>query len=260
MDKNLFLKKLKTSSQANLNLLLFHHAGGAASSYQPWIQYLQHDFNLYALQLPGREERLGEPFFTDLAPIIDALLPEIIALDAPFLLFGHSLGGLAAYELSVRLQLHAPEFMPLHLYVSAHRAPHRKNTSLKPDEFSDAQFINAIAKSYGGIPQEVLDSPDLIEFLMPRLRADFQICANYTYQQNPPLEIPLTCLGGTADNSVALENLGEWEAYTKAAFRCHEFAGDHFFLNQHLPAITQHIRDDAQGYAQSISSSLSESI
>ncbi|MEO8033728.1 MAG: alpha/beta fold hydrolase, partial [Acidobacteriota bacterium] len=75
------------------------YAGGGASAYRTWAAGLPSDIQLCAVQLPGRENRLGEPLYrsaTDLVPaLVSALRPF---LDRPYAIFGHSMGGLLAFE------------------------------------------------------------------------------------------------------------------------------------------------------------------
>ncbi len=88
---------------ADHQVFLFPHAGGTAPAYQSWAATLPSTMEVRTLQLPGRQERLGETPFTEVEPLLDALLEAFEAeLDGrPYVLFGHSFGGLLAYRLAV---------------------------------------------------------------------------------------------------------------------------------------------------------------
>src|SRR5689334_9327956 len=110
------------SPQAQLRLFCLPYAGGGISIFRTWSQYLPPTIEVCAIQLPGRENRLREPAFTQITPLIqalDAALPSL--LDKPYALFGHSMGAIIAFELA-RLLL--PRNTPLrHLFVSGRIAP-----------------------------------------------------------------------------------------------------------------------------------------
>ncbi|WP_269822496.1 thioesterase II family protein [Dictyobacter vulcani] len=109
--------------QARLRLFCFSYAGGAASNYRVWQGKFPAEIEICAVQLPGRENRLMDPLFTHMTPLITSLASAIRPyLDIPFVFFGHSMGALVSFELTRQLRREQAE-LPLHLFVSAHRAP-----------------------------------------------------------------------------------------------------------------------------------------
>jgi medium-chain acyl-[acyl-carrier-protein] hydrolase len=67
--------------------------------------------------------------------------------------------------------------------------------------------------------------------MLPVLRADFTVTQTYSYTNEPPLDCPITALGGLQDREVARESLGAWQEQTAATFLLRMLPGDHFFLN-----------------------------
>src|SRR5690349_11863534 len=113
----------RTKAHPQRRLFCFPYAGGGASIYRQWASLLPADIEVCALQLPGRENRILEPLFTQLEPLVrtlaDVLQPY---LDVPFSFFGHSMGALISFELARYLRRHhLPQ--PRRLLLSAHRAP-----------------------------------------------------------------------------------------------------------------------------------------
>ena len=47
---------------AKVRLFCFPHAGGSASFYYSWSNIISQDIELVAVQLPGREDRILDPF------------------------------------------------------------------------------------------------------------------------------------------------------------------------------------------------------
>ncbi len=67
---NSWVKCAKPRPRARLRLFCFPHAGGGASAYKTWGDNLPEEIEVCAIQLPGREDRLGEAAFTSMPPLI----------------------------------------------------------------------------------------------------------------------------------------------------------------------------------------------
>ncbi|MGH6679076.1 MAG: thioesterase II family protein, partial [Bradyrhizobium sp.] len=110
-------------AHAAIQLVAFPHAGGGATAFYPLAGLLPEAIELRAVQLPGRETRLGEAPFTRLPPLIDALADALgDSLRVPYALFGHSLGALIAFELAREFRRRRLP-LPRTLIVSGRRAP-----------------------------------------------------------------------------------------------------------------------------------------
>jgi len=106
------------------------------------------------------------------------------------------------------------------------------NDGSNPKAMTGFQFSlqDAITSQYGGIPQAVLDNPDLVELMLPCLRADFTVFETYRYVDEAPLACPITAFGGARDRRITEHEISEWRRQTTDDFRYEMFDGDHFFL------------------------------
>ena len=122
MDRR-WLAGLAPSPHAELRLFCLPYAGSGAVVYRDWPGVVPRHVQVCPVELPCRGTRFGEAAFTRLAPLVNALADALDgALDRPFALFGHSMGGLVAYELARTLRRRARP-QPAHLLVSAAAAP-----------------------------------------------------------------------------------------------------------------------------------------
>ncbi len=218
--------------QARRRLFCFPYAGGAASIYRTWHQYLPPEIELCAVQLPGRENRIKEAPFTNVTQLVQTLIPHLLpALDKPFALFGHSMGSLIAYELAQQLQI--GRHMPTHLIVSGRRAP------ILPDPApplhtlpGDDAFLAGLQRRYNNLPALMLSDAAFRDLFTPLLRADMTLVETYTYTSRPPLTCPLLVLGGEEDANTSQAELRSWQSLTSADFAVQRFPGGHFYLNE----------------------------
>jgi len=101
-----------------------------------------------------------------------------------------------------------------------------------------AEFINCV-KSLGGIPREILEEPELIDFIEPILRYDFQALETYVYHRAAPFDIPITILHGLSDIEAAYQDLLAWQQETRQPIEIKRFQGGHFFIFDHLAELGQ---------------------
>jgi medium-chain acyl-[acyl-carrier-protein] hydrolase len=213
-----------------LRLFCFPYAGGGAQIYRQWADALPEDIEVCAIQLPGRERRHAERPVRGISSATDALYGALRSyLDLPFALFGHSMGAVLAYEVARRFQAETGRG-PAHLFVSGHRAPHLIMRKKPLHRLPDDQFVTGM-KELNGTPAEVFDHPELIDLLMPMLRADFELVETYAELPGPRLKCQVTALGGNADPDVSADELAAWRTATSGPFRSLLFDGDHFFIN-----------------------------
>ncbi|QED47030.1 thioesterase II family protein [Cytobacillus dafuensis] len=228
-------------SNPKMRILLFPYACGGASIYRTWHNFFPSEIEVIPIQLPGRENRLSEKPYTSIVELTDYLFETLKPLyDKPLALFGHSMGSLITYELSIRLE-HAG-IIPAHLFVSAHSSPKKGKLGTNDHLLSDEKLISRL-RELSFTPEPVLQNQDLMQLLLPMIRADFTMCETYDYKEHPTLNCPLTVFGGTNDREVSLNELDHWKPYTNASFSKVTITGDHFFVHDQASTIISNISE-----------------
>jgi surfactin synthase thioesterase subunit len=186
------------------------------------------------VRLPGRETRLSEAPYTQFDDLLAALTRELRPwLDIPYAVFGHSMGSLLAFEWVRQLQSEA-ESMPEWLFLSGRRAPDAAVDSAPLRNLPDEAFVQALTRRYEGIPQELLQDPELLAVFLPTLRADISVVESYRYREGDVLECPVTVSAGIGDSSVSYEQLLGWKRQTRGVFAAHLYPGGHFYPQSQL--------------------------
>jgi medium-chain acyl-[acyl-carrier-protein] hydrolase len=180
-----------------------------------------------AVELPGHGARLGKPCFTQLPPLIDALVAALTPLlDRSFCLFGTSFGALVAFEMTRRLhRMGGPR--PMKLFVAARQAPHLPARN-PIHQLGTDEFIAAL-RSFDDGPNEILEDRALLEAFLPSLRADFTADETYAWIDDPPLRCPISVFGGRHDPSTSEDELAEWKKHTIGCFQMRMLPGGHLF-------------------------------
>jgi medium-chain acyl-[acyl-carrier-protein] hydrolase len=215
---------------AKMRLFCFHYAGGSAQAFHGWPERLPPSVEIGVIQLPGRGRRMAEPKATRLLPLSRAVALALQQFtDKPFAFFGHSLGALLCFEAARSLR-REKQREPFHLFVSATQAPHRRGRDELLSTLPKAEFVKKLYE-FEGTPLEVLQNDELLDLVLPTVRADFELCETYEYHSESPLDCPITIYGGLEDHEVEREGLAAWGEMTVGASTVRMFSGGHFYIN-----------------------------
>lgn len=189
-----------------------------------------------SLEYPGRGSRIKEQALTDMHKLLDDVyLHARPYLNEPYAIYGHSFGAMVSYLLARKIyNMGVPE--PLHLFVSGLDAPSNVGKKQPYHLLPKDEFIKKV-RGLGGFPDEILNDTEMLDFFVPVLRSDFQAFETYEYEQNAPMNIPLTVMTGASEN-LKKENIIKWQDETVRDARFFRFPGGHFFIYNNAKEIT----------------------
>jgi medium-chain acyl-[acyl-carrier-protein] hydrolase len=248
---SVWLPNYKPHSTATLRLFCFPYAGGNSFIFRNWQAKLPPSVEVCPVQLPGRATRLKETPCRQIKPLVEAIAGAIShALDKPFAFFGHSMGALISFELARHLRRERlPQ--PVHLFVSGSHAPQLPDRDPPFHDMPEPEFIEELRR-LNGTPDELFKHPEMIQLIVPLLRADFSVCQTYVYAPEPPLDCPITAYGGATDSENGDDRLRAWREQTTAFFRAQFFPGDHFFINTEQEQVLRTFSQDLMKVEQAV--------
>ncbi|MFC0112325.1 thioesterase II family protein [Kibdelosporangium aridum] len=224
-----------------MDLVCLPHAGGAASFYFGLSERLPDSVQLRSVQYPGRQDRRRDAPVESVhqlaAQILDAL---DVPGDRPLAVFGHSMGATVGFEL-IRMMERERGVSPIVFFASGRPAPSRHHS--KDIHLLDDKGIVAELKRINGTDSRVLDDPELLEFVMPAIRADYRAAETYRYQPGPKLRCPVVALAGDSDPNVTVADAAKWEDHTEASCTLRVLPGGHFFPDEQRDLVATIVAD-----------------
>lgn len=205
------------------------YAGGTARIYQRWRREFPPEFEVVPLEIAGRGARIAEPFpgsihklAADLSRQIHGRLPR----PAGYVLFGHSMGALIAFEMALTHSDHGLP-TPRLVVISGGDPPYlRSRWGAEVLDLPDRDLLELV-NMFGRVSARPLTS--IAAHFAGRLRTDLRAAIEYRPRvTQAALDIPLLVLQGSADPLVDPEHVTGWARYTRKQCTVRHHNGGHF--------------------------------
>lgn len=243
----------RAKSNASLSMFCFPYACAGTQIFHQWPSFLPLDVDVCGIQLPGRGFRINEEPYTDIFKLVEDVCKAILMeLDGPYVLFGHSMGAMLAYEVAKELH-RMTGVWPEQLIVSAYRAPTIIRTGKKYHKTTDREFMAKI-NSLGGIPSSICNDSELIDLFLPVFRADFALIENYPFGNSKPVSCDITAFAGTCDPEASIDEVDAWKLVTNGNFKLRQVIGGHFFIHEAQAAFLDQMSSDLMTTCDSLNS------
>ncbi|TDW48167.1 surfactin synthase thioesterase subunit [Flavobacterium sp. 270] len=224
-----------------MKIIAFTFAGGNKHSFQIITKNIE---NFTVIEYPGRGFRMGEDLITDIDSLIEDLFQKVkseISQPQDYIIYGHSMGALLGYLLCQKIEELGFQ-KPAKLVVSGRKPPVTKRENLFC-HLPDNLFWDEVVK-IGGIPDELINHQELIEFFTPILKADLTIVEVYKYQKKNKLNIPIDVFYGSEESTE--DEMQGWEEESNEKISITQMKGDHFFIFKHVTFFTQYFKNLTQ--------------
>lgn len=214
-----------------IRLYCLPYAGGSSYAYSNWEKHLHPSIELVLIELPGRGRRINEALIPEPEEMVNDIFEKISdgLDDLPYVIFGHSMGGLLALELAHKI-LEAHKTLPITIIFSGLETPNLRSRKII-STLSDTEFIEEVI-NLGGTPRDIFAHKEVANIFLPILRNDFKLVESYQTKDYKPLDINISIFYGSQDKSTNLVTLQEWRNYTTKSCQWNEFEGGHFFINE----------------------------
>lgn len=218
--------------------IVFPHAGAAAASYRVLAAALAAGADTYVVQYPQRAERLGDPAHESVHDLAAGLFraapwPGV----APLTLFGHSMGGVVAFEFARVAEANGTPVRKL--WVSA--GPPPCVVGDMPELPTTHDGLLADIADLGGTDPELLADEEFSELLTTAVRADYQAFNGYDPSPDVRIGADIHVLGGHHDHRIATGVLRQWERRTAGSFAMSLYDGGHFYLYDHVETVAAQV-------------------
>lgn len=241
------LTRRSRTGDARPRLLCFPHSGGTASFYAPLARVLHDDFDVLAVQYPGRQDRWREPCLGSVEELAEHTCEALSEwLSRPLALFGHSMGAAVAFEVALRLERR--HCVPSGLFVSGRGGPALERIpGPERDGAPDDEALLTEVRKLHGSDEAVLNDDGVLRRILPAVRADYRAAASYRYRGTQTLNTEIVALLGDSDEMVPAQRANAWAAHTERPLRLFTFNGGHFYIQSHVDGVAEILRQHARG-------------
>lgn len=226
-------------------LFIFPHAGGSASGYKPFARAFSMDAKRIAVQYPGRAGGHDVPDLESIPALADHIYPmlrqNVVGSRVAF--FGHSMGGVLAFEIARRLEEDGKSLAAL--FISASPAPgHGGYEQLY--QGTDEELLEMVASMTGTDSRFV--GGRFGATVLKTLR-NYGAITSYSCPPGATVSCPIYAYAAAGDTAVSFDSINAWSNFTTGDFALRTVAGDHFYITTEVNEVVTDIQARIVHYA-----------
>jgi surfactin synthase thioesterase subunit len=208
-------------------LLCVGHAGSGVAAFRPLADRLG-GWEVRAVCPPGREQRLGEEPWDDLAELLRHVTEPArrLAVGRPYVVLGSCSGSVIATALAAAL---ASELPPLALIALSCAAPHLR----REVDVDGARILDRIRRN-GQTPPDLIEDEEFQDLVVATYRADALLARGREIRV--PGAVPIVVLIGSRDD-LGPDEVDPWQEVTAGPVEVHRVDGGHFLLSENLETV-----------------------
>lgn len=219
------------------------YAVGNSSIFFDLKRSLGNSVKLIALDYSGHGIRISEPLMFSIDEITEDIYKQIrnIGIDEDYCILGYSMGSVIAKELYMKLLSYECN-LPKYIFLCACSEPGHKRKKRNIANCSRNDLIN-ILREYSGTSEEVFECDELLDLILPILKADFSALENYQPQES---------FGEIISGGIILYsneekmNIKKWDRYFKCECIYEKIDAGHFFINDYYVEMAEIIKSIIQ--------------
>lgn len=213
-----------------MKLFCIPYAGGNEDVYNEWGEKL--NCEVIPILLKGRKERIFMPSYKNLDEAVEDTYSQINmnkSMDEDYCIFGHSMGGLIAYEVYYRI-LERKEKLPKTLFISSVNVPGCKYTGKNFSKYEDRELVKLLFP-LGGINLKIVENEQIAEFYLHILKQDMRLIEEYgTRKYDTGIESDLVIIYSKDDQLINKELIEKWNEEAISNFKIYDLDGGHFYI------------------------------
>jgi len=226
-----------------MRIICFPYAFGNSTLYSEFGEIFSEPYKIESLDYPGHGQRVSDKLLFKIDEIVDDAFNLIRdKLSVPYCLFGYSMGGLVVYELCILIQkMGLP--MPKHIFILGTPAPSIKRVYRDYENYG-LEDVRRTLNKYGETPKELLECDDMIEYMIPSVKADLIALRDYSCNKKDLLSFGknVTVIRGCLEPDSILCRK-EWKKFLGNDCEFLIEKGNHFFMFKNGRKMLEKIRD-----------------
>ncbi|WP_123358437.1 thioesterase II family protein [Pseudomonas frederiksbergensis] len=222
------------------NMYSYPHAGGSTLNYKAFKhQFPESIGKVVPIEIPGRGKRGTEPFSNTIHECIEDSIDQIPNEESDYILHGHCMGALLAFE-TLKALKRKKRKLPTLLVVSGRNAPgYQTDWGLRVAGLDDEKLFEEL-KSVGGAPRGL--SFAMAQQFLTIIRKDQKIVHQYS-PDDEKVDVPILVLAGKDDVMTNTEALLQWQDFTSSKVELNFMDGEHYFIYDQAEAVANLINE-----------------